>query len=257
MSDLEHRLAELQKQGVQASKEIQLAAQHVVRENSSLRELLGLAGFSPDEINAWVRVSGCAQQTCAKRRACERKARECATSRAGIEGVMEDGSPPCGAVDSTLLPAPNPVAGVLTMYEDVGGGASPRSSPSETSMRLPSIDSLTGPHQQCSSVPSLPGLPRPQVKGQAPCKLLLRHHDGPGTDSTTQISADPTGPVKDCQTKGVECGKAYEMLARFATSEEKIDNIARSLEEGCTLDGRGGCAVRQDVVWKVLDTMCG
>ena len=47
------------------------------------------------------------------------------------------------------------------------------------------------------------------------------------------------------------------MLMRYATSEEKMDHVARALEAGCTPTGQGGCAVRKKVVWEVLDGMCG
>ena len=56
---------------------------------------------------------------------------------------------------------------------------------------------------------------------------------------------------------GIECGKAYEMLMRYGTSMEKVGDIARALESGCTSNGRGGCAVKKKVVWQVLDDMCG
>jgi hypothetical protein len=38
----------------------------------------------------------------------------------------------------------------------------------------------------------------------------------------------------------VECGKTYEMLMRYATSEESMDYVSRKLEVGCTSTGQGG-----------------
>lgn len=55
MSDLERRLAEVREQGVQATREVQLAAQLVVRENASLRELLRRTGVDDEAIDACVR----------------------------------------------------------------------------------------------------------------------------------------------------------------------------------------------------------
>ncbi|KAF2277001.1 uncharacterized protein EI97DRAFT_375533, partial [Westerdykella ornata] len=43
--DLERRVTEAREQGVQATKEVQLAAQRVVRENAGLRDLLRRSGY--------------------------------------------------------------------------------------------------------------------------------------------------------------------------------------------------------------------
>lgn len=100
------------------------------------------------------------------------------------------------------------------------------------------------------------------------CVILLEDIgavENPGTD-LTQISLTPDRPCRSNtdavpQTSdgeaGVECARAYEMLMRFVTIGERMDIIARALERGCKADGRGWCAVKQDVVWQVLDGMCG
>jgi hypothetical protein len=54
VTDLERRLTEARQQGVQATKEVQLAGKRVVRENLRLRELLHYAGFEDLAINEWV-----------------------------------------------------------------------------------------------------------------------------------------------------------------------------------------------------------
>ncbi|KAH8656300.1 hypothetical protein BGZ61DRAFT_309996, partial [Ilyonectria robusta] len=51
VADLERMLKEARERGVQATKEVQLAAQQVVQENARLRELLGLAGFSHEDVD--------------------------------------------------------------------------------------------------------------------------------------------------------------------------------------------------------------
>ncbi|KAH6881059.1 hypothetical protein B0T10DRAFT_140134 [Thelonectria olida] len=63
----------------------------------------------------------------------------------------------------------------------------------------------THQHQQ-------PPLPNPHLQGQ-----LVTHPE--------KISVSSS----DCDTEGVGCAKAYEMLMRFATSEEKIDDVAEAL----------------------------
>jgi hypothetical protein len=52
--DLERRVAATREHGVQATKEVQLAAQRVTRENVKLRELLRRSGYSNCAIDAWV-----------------------------------------------------------------------------------------------------------------------------------------------------------------------------------------------------------
>jgi hypothetical protein len=98
------------------------------------------------------------------------------------------------------------------------------------------------------------------ARTKPPCKLLSHLMEHPSAD-LTQI---PLMPAVDeplhfggRKVEGVECGKAYEMLIRFATSEKKTDDIALVLGKGCTQDSRGGCAVKRQVVWQVLDEMCG
>ncbi len=60
--DLERQLAEMRDKGVQATKEVQLAAQRVARENARLRELLRQSGFDDERIDAFLQ---CQQHECA------------------------------------------------------------------------------------------------------------------------------------------------------------------------------------------------
>jgi len=55
VSSLERKLAETREQSVQATKEVQVAAQRIVHENTRLRELLRLNGIGNEAIDAWVR----------------------------------------------------------------------------------------------------------------------------------------------------------------------------------------------------------
>jgi hypothetical protein len=43
---------------------------------------------------------------------------------------------------------------------------------------------------------------------------------------------------------------------QYATSEEKMDHIAKALEEGCTPTQEGGCKVKNKVIWEILDGVC-
>jgi len=51
---------------VQATREVQLAAQKVLRENVRLRELLRQTGYSDEAIDAWVKLDGCEEQVLPK-----------------------------------------------------------------------------------------------------------------------------------------------------------------------------------------------
>jgi hypothetical protein len=39
----------------------------------------------------------------------------------------------------------------------------------------------------------------------------------------------------------------------FALSEEKLDVVSQALEYGCVGKSGGGCKVRNEVIWKVMD----
>lgn len=97
------------------------------------------------------------------------------------------------------------------------------------------------------------------VKQTPPCKLLTRLAGNQSAD-VTQVTNPPssTTPVLEASCGGdVQCRKAYEVLMHYATSEEKLDYVAETLEKGCVADGKGGCAVKPAALWQALDNMCG
>ncbi len=59
ISDLERRLEEVRQEGVQATKEVQLSAQKVVKENARLRALLRHLGTGEDVVEYWVNGDMC------------------------------------------------------------------------------------------------------------------------------------------------------------------------------------------------------
>jgi hypothetical protein len=86
----------------------------------------------------------------------------------------------------------------------------------------------------------------------APCKLLTLLAGNPNAD-ITQLP-EVTNVESYDGVEGVECSRAREMLMRHATTEEKIDEVARGLEKGCVRNKRGGgCHVKNDVVLRLLD----
>jgi hypothetical protein len=82
----------------------------------------------------------------------------------------------------------------------------------------------------------------------------------------TRLKLDPSADPRDILDDeedggsaggdGVPCTRAYKMLIPYATSEEKMDALAERLEEGCVKDGKGGCKVRNEAVWRALDDVC-
>ena len=263
VSDLERRLAEGRERGIQATTEVQLAARRVKLENGRLRELLTLAGFRDEEIDVWVGRGDSADNVNtandALQREVEQKARRCATFAACYKGQV---------IGKSKTPPPNKIVSTMDMgqrgYVSEGSdmpdsaelsGSKPDSSnhrgsnaAAATSPPATSGDPL-GTHTQSGAA---------HGKQIFPCKLLTRLAEDPGAD-ITQIPDAPSlaEPPQDaaCHGGGVECRKAYEMLIPYATSEEKMDYIARALESGCTLNGKGGCAVKSDVIWQALDDM--
>jgi hypothetical protein len=90
----------------------------------------------------------------------------------------------------------------------------------------------------------------------APCKLAT-HLAANGNADVIRSTFEIDEVVKSDEVDGVECLKAYQTLVRFATTEEKLETIARALENGCvSIDGkRGRCKVKNEGLWKALDAV--
>lgn len=107
------------------------------------------------------------------------------------------------------------------------------------------------PEGMCADA-AMPDAATPDI-APAPCKLLTILAGNPNADITqTPVVINEENICEE--SDGVECSRAHAMLMRFATTEEKLDGIARALEEGCVKNGEGGgCRVMKDVMWKTLD----
>ncbi|KAK7212755.1 hypothetical protein V2G26_019933 [Clonostachys chloroleuca] len=260
VSDLERRLAEAREQGVKATTEVQLAARKVVVENGRLRELLQLVGFTDEDIEVWARQDNANVTDFARRREVGQKARLCFASTAGQNGAVMEGQQPCS-------PRKSNIEREMSRAREIPETAITPSSTeeplvSELNSNRPGSDSTTAPSlapiatEAPAAVPVQPRICRGiQIM---PCKLLSHLAENPAAD-ITQIPVPPSSshPAEDATHHGgdVECGKAYEMLMQYATSEEKMDRVAQALEGGCTPTGKGGCAVKKNVVWEALDSM--
>jgi hypothetical protein len=244
--ELEQRLAQMREQGVQATKEVQLAARQVAEENSKLRALLKKSGHTDESITAWLSETGQVDGSQGRRLALQAKPRK----------------PPHDAVSA----CPPDIGGFGGANVCENKAEAPiKTSTSSRCSRLsenPSRAISTTNTEDCSTAEnsSLSEIANPAT---APCKLLTLLAENPATD-ITQIplpsrlanQSGHAGEPKSSSSDGVDCATAYRMLIQHANSEEKLDRIAVALENGCTPSAGGGCSVKNSVVWKVLDEEC-
>lgn len=290
MSDLETKLAEAREQGVQATKEVQRAAQHVILKNGRLRDLLRLAGFSDADIDSWLGAGyggsggGANESSCDRQSQIAQKARRCATALAACQGdetAEREWMPPSSEIASEKGPAKTVVVSGMagtSHYPDADDALADDGSQSNTCGR-----SVTGSEAAMTHIPiaslltvsreynaPIPGAEKSSRtchsdKPTIPsCKLLTRLAENPAADLRQVTPVPPSAGEELHQDAdashgggGIECRKAYDMLIQYTTTEEKMDTVARALERGCTKNRKGGCAVKVDVVLQVLDEMCG
>ncbi len=269
VADLERRLAEARAQGIRATTQVQLAARKVAAENGRLRELLRLAGFDDDEMDLWAQREGCGNKPepggtasgtdsgCARRREIEQKARAyAATSTPGCQGSAGQGRKTRTSRKTKRNNTPVSTASPSRTHEPAparpASGAETATCPTPTASEASSASGAA----QADTCTSTDGAPR-----IGPCKLLSLLAENPTADLAQVIvrptSVNPPQGTAAHAEGDVECGKAYEMLMRYATSDEKMDYVARALEAGCASTGQGTCAVRKKVIWEALDGMCG
>ncbi|RYP65535.1 hypothetical protein DL770_008975 [Monosporascus sp. CRB-9-2] len=240
-----------------------LAARKVVVENGRLRELLRLAGFGDEDIDVWTRREDSGENENGandyRRREIEQRAKLCVTFTAGRGGGAMEGkitSSLCktkgkremgqagNISESTVIPS--------STEEPLVSDPNPSNRPDfDTAVACPATATSEAPAASQVKTHTC------QDKQSMPCKLLSRLAENPATD-ITQVPVTPgsVDPLQDATYHGdVECGKAYEMLMRYATSEEKMDTVARALEGGCTSTGNGGCVVKKNAIWEALDKL--
>lgn len=263
MLDLESKLAKAQELGIQATKEVQLAARQVVLENGRLRELLRLVGFADEDIDTWAvcRENG-------DRTSCDRQLE--IAQRAGRVGTFSQ--PQKEETKKTATPHLDEDAsgketrttgsvsesGDRTSHHTVElVGNKPYSPDPSDSRAAGRVRGATAASEDAST---------PKVESRAcrgeevlPCKLLTRLAENPATDVTLVPAPPGSGELlQDAACHGdIECRKAYDMLIAHAASEEKMDYVARALEGGCTANGSGGCGVKSKVILQALDHLFG
>ncbi|KAJ9645073.1 hypothetical protein H2199_003077 [Coniosporium tulheliwenetii] len=250
VADLERKLDEYRLQGIQATKEVQLSARRVAQENISLRLLLRQQGVDDVTVDAWVQkaldnhgsTSVCAEP-------------EWGEASLVTPSTSTHISPLTNTLDATRIdtdpsscqvsPAPLIVKGPdATGKEPLDWSpASTRCDTSNNNQRTPAEEASID--QAASAIP------------YAPCKLLTQLKANPGADITQLPVEVARGEEAQDESDGVECNRAYQMLMRFATTEEKLDTVAHALEKGCVKNGggKGGCRVRNEAIMKALDSV--
>ena len=272
VADLEQRLADARAQGISATTHVQLAARQVVDENGRLRGLLRLAGFADEEIDVWADRERCGGSgiklddgaDCDRRREIEQKAKLCAvTVAASHQGRVVQREKTCSSRKNNRRIGVA-AAGILPASTTTDLPSSASASTEEPVIESGSSQSPeSGMEMSACPAETVPRGPAGRERESRPCKLLSLLAENPTAD-ITQVATVGPGPndhlrLKDTADRegDVECGKAYQMLMRYATSEDKMDYVARALEAGCTSTRQGACAVKKKVIWEALDNMCG
>jgi hypothetical protein len=247
-------VAEAREQGVQVTKEVQLAAQRVTRENAKLRDLLRRTGYTDDAIDVWVREDRCLHG--AERHQLVLKS----TSEKSVQKVASA----CESQRGRKLEARNisvKEGEPVLIKTSESGECLTKASPLVQSRNKKSEVSPTQVSAAICTKSSFP--PQYPDSAGAPCKLLTLLAKNPAADITqvplsTESDNQPCkiGKPEDCSSDGIECSTAYKMLMQYATSDEKMDKIAAALESGCTPSAAGGCKVKKSMVWTVLDEEC-
>jgi hypothetical protein len=70
------------------------------------------------------------------------------------------------------------------------------------------------------------------------------------------LAGAETEQKTDSAEGGLSCESAYRLLMRYATSDEKIEALAQSLEKGCVPNSGGGCKVKNETVSQALLDIC-
>lgn len=251
--ELGRRVEETREQGIQVTKEVQLAAQRVTRENAKLRDLLRRTGYTDDVIDAWVREDGCLHGAERLQPVLEsmagtnlQKAPSACDSQRGRELQAQSVS----VKEAKPAPMKMPESGECLIKS-----SSPRELPNEESeVSTAQVSAAVRPKSSSRS--------RHSESAVAPCKLLTLLAMNPAADLTQVPLSESDNQLykatesDDDNADGVECSTAYTMLLHHATSHKKMDRIAASLESGCTPSSAGGCKGKKSVVWRVLDEEC-
>lgn len=252
VSELERKVAMTREHEVRATKEVQSAAQRVMRENVRLRDLLRKTGYTDCTIDAWVAEDQCSKDNESPQ----------LRVKSPSKTIAQDVAPTSTSqkIEYSGLSSIQMTERTRDPMQALDGA--PCAIPAQDDSRREGLEVLPTQTSMITCEPSHQQLQRGD-QPRAPCKLITMLAENPALD-ITQVSV-PTqskcqsGQInesEDSGSKGVECSVAYRMLMQHATSGEKMDRIAAALESGCTPSATGGCRVKESVIWRTLDQEC-
>jgi hypothetical protein len=234
-------LRELQSQGVQVTREVQLSARKVVADNARLKALLRYVGVDDQVIETWTPDD--VDQSLPALSECDKKAGKCIRKvslsldlipgfqllkpKDGQNDVTSSG-PPILRIEPTALQAEH---------------ALPPAKVCQAECSAQKVNTT----EECENTDK----DKPITLALPPCKVLTRLAEDPSADVTQPIAAGDN--TDEQENGGVECSKAHAMLMQFATTEEKLEVISQALERGCVGKKGGGCKVRNEAMWKAMD----
>lgn len=262
VEDLEKRCRETEQRQVAATIEVQVAARKVAEENRRLRELLRRVGVPEGIVEGWLLgeevdlYAGSPQALCAGMQGgnmdCPEGNGSCVAATQQVVAQSEcnlEASESAGDCTNGE-PAPPALSGGFvgpverTCQRDTGNCQD-----SQITHLFPSSSSTTTFPAPPSPLP-IPTTPATTSPPPPPCKVFSTLSLDPAIDHHTVPA------YSDTRGEGVQCSQAYRMLIPYATTEQKMDELAARLGEGCVADGKGGCSVRTEVVWRALDDVC-
>jgi hypothetical protein len=236
---------------VRATIEVQVEARKVVKENKRLRELLRQVGVEDEAVERWAKEG---EGDKGERDYVERKDDGMAAEDCGL-CVRSGGNTQTGNESYTESPA------------TTNDASATNPSPSTSSLTCSSSS-----QKKCDRPPSASTSAttcQPPSLILPPCKLLTHLSINPSADllqlpllppesQPPSSSHKPLNDNNEEEEPGIPCTQAYLMFTQYATSEEKLDEVARILEEGCVRDKKGGgCRVRINEAWRGLDGCVG
>ncbi|KAI5792587.1 hypothetical protein DFH27DRAFT_631223 [Peziza echinospora] len=273
LQELEESLAKKQTQQLDLARRIQSEARLVARENVRLRELLEGLGVPKPDVDGWVLGGMPSAPGPVKGDNCRLRAIKggliSAWSGPREEDVFSRAcvSPADTIVASARGSSSDTCSSPLEMNIDL---------PSQLGPELPETRLSISETTQTATAPSTPqdvnasghdeSHPPSAPLRQIPNCLLISHLISNPQVDLRQLPPPPppaasSSAEEACDSGLIPCEKAYAMMIPYATSDAKLDIIARGLEGGCVRreDGNGGiraCGVGNEVLWKLLDEVC-
>ncbi|KAL2862288.1 bZIP transcription factor [Aspergillus lucknowensis] len=259
--DLEQQLRQFQQKRIEATVEVQTAAKLVAEENRHLRSLLYHLGVDDSAIAAWLASHAISKTTTALPGQQERpKVQAAASTCVSNAGLSVDPQAQCNREQES---SDNDWS--LTACETLSlRSNSPRNSDCVYD-RAPEVmkpaSSFSGTAE--SSLPA-----RGRVSPNQPTQTNHAPHEASPCKLLSRITADSVGNMPQVinpsveemehglSQDGISCSAAYQLLMQHATSEEKINSLARTLEEGCVPISQGGCQVKTKTVAEALVNIC-